>query len=159
MLIGKDITSLTCCKIVFPKGTILAPLPFFLHVNELPVFLAVDTNIVLQEKTKTELNEKVKDNQAWFPNSWFFLNFWRTQLVHSENQNLHLKFGYSILSDSEVVEHLGILVNCILKFEAHNDVVFRKKQRFICCSARPFVGARKSSTVLQYMHQTESTKR
>ena len=146
--LGSVISSPAEIEFGVPQGSILGPLLFLIYINDLPQYIrdcllvlyADDTQILLTGEPN-EINDLIKkaENvlitaQNYFNSNGLLLNAGKTQFIFFGSRhfisripdNVSIKFNNLILTPSQKVKNLGVLMDSNMTFSAHVDELRRK---------------------------------
>ena len=118
-----------------PHGSVLGPLLFLIHVNDLskslsekssPILFADDTRFIIASWDETEFklktNETFNEINKWFHNNLLMLNYDKTYfltfLTKSDNAiNRQVSFGNRKITTTQSLKSLGMTINTTLTWK------------------------------------------
>ena len=127
-----------------PQGSILGPLFFLIHINDLPkvinkcasmVLFADDTSILIANSNKLDFNENIKKTlqevNAWFKNNMLTLNFNETRFLefrttHSYSATTQNNYDLSGITNANKARFLGLILGNNLSWKQHIDKIVSK---------------------------------
>jgi hypothetical protein len=120
-----------------PQGSLLGPLLFHLHVNDLPnaisdlskpVLFADDTSLIITnpdtQRFEKDINTVLEKSNKWFNSNLLLLNLKKTYFLQFVIRNtraldLHILCGKSQLSNVNATKFLGLVIDHNLSWQPH----------------------------------------
>jgi hypothetical protein len=141
-----DTTSFDCGKISYgvPHGSILGPLLFLIHINDLPkilinnsipVLFADDTSVIITNSNPTYFQNDIKDVfehlNTWFTLNLLSLNFDKTNFIHSKTKNTHgldikVEYDNRLIANTYFTRFLGLTIDNTLYWKCHIEHLLPK---------------------------------
>ena len=121
-----------------PQGTVLGPLLFLVHINDLPQSVTSNVRLfaddcLLYRKVKTPkdqeiLQEDLKHLETWASNWGMKFNAKKCYILSVTNKGKHKFYELNsyILKHVENNPYLGLILSNDLKFSTHIDLISRK---------------------------------
>jgi hypothetical protein len=160
-----------------PQGSVLGPLLFLLHINDLPaateesamtILFTDDTSLIVTDKSKdgldTKLSLNIKTVDSWFKSNLLSINFLKTYCMQFITRNTTIIKSSISCKNNEIREvchlkFLGLEIDNTLSWNLHINTVVNKLTRvsFMIRLVKPYTRMSLSSLMMIYYSLFHST--